>query len=198
MAIRLLTVLAALAMIPSAAAQCPDPANLVTNCGFEVNDDDWSAVRADSMARSTAEARTGVASLLGDAQQMASDWRLTVETCVDVAPNTGYGSGVHARLLSGSDVDCRIYINAYHEEGCVDFALGNAGDWTRLGTSIWAGTGYDFFNGSGLESVLLDVECTSTVGDFQAYIDDAFLGIGLSFQIFADGFESGDTTAWAP
>ncbi len=66
-----------------------------------------------------------------------------------------------------------------------------------IGSSSWTLISDVVNSDVATESLNLGIECIAPDTDFQLYLDDAFFGIGIDLGIFADGFESGNTSAWS-
>lgn len=178
----------------SARAQC-EPANLISNCGFEVDTSGWGETNVDSLVRTTADAHGGVA--CGEADAVAGgEYNMTIFSCVSVGIEAGatYELSGHFKLASGADPTCTITALFVDAAGCSGFFVGSSGTTQGVVDALgWVRLEGEVVVPSGVESIAVLPSCNAS-GDFVVRLDDIVLV--RSDRVFADGFETGDLSAW--
>jgi uncharacterized repeat protein (TIGR01451 family) len=121
--------------------------------------------------------------------------------CVPVDSASGLDIRARLRFVPGASEVATFQLACEFFEGaaCGGGSLGVASEITLLEDEggAWLSLASDLATPAGTESVRCDfsVEAVGTSSDFDLYIDGLYVGSGS--VIFADGFESGNVSAWS-
>jgi len=178
---------------------CGDnPINLLrlSNCGFDVDISGWTLVRGDLFVHHPIEGYSDPGAGYIEPTYYAILQRAEFELdspCVQVANFTEYYFGAYVKAAVGA-VTCGVFLFEYSDTTCGNWLSGiggspttSYGDWVRMESQLTTSP--------ITQSARIRFWCQD-VSVFQALIDDAFIQ-NIPLDIFADGFESGDTTAWS-
>lgn len=188
------TLLATLLAASPARAQCGSP-NLIANCSFEVDMAGWLPTFVQSFTRTTADAHTGVASAEA-VPAVNGGFHVQVTTCVAITPGI-YGVGGYFRKTFdpiNPDPSCRVQIVFLDAPNCAGNILGTTSTESRLAADEgWIRVHSSLTIPAGTQGVAVSPFCTSG-GEYVVRIDDVSIAIA---DLFDDGFETADTTAWS-
>ncbi|MEM7585343.1 MAG: Ig-like domain-containing protein, partial [Acidobacteriota bacterium] len=114
--------------------------------------------------------------------------------CVDWV-SSAYDLAARVRVEGASDVEVEVVLHCerFSQSGCVGASLGDSS--SQFSLSPTGGTWQPLEHASeGGQSALCGVDLRLLTGDgFEAFVD----GLFVATQLFADGFESGNTGAWS-
>lgn len=176
-------------------AVCPDGANLVANCGFELDTSSWSPLGSSSLQRTTTAAHSGVAS--GEVLADGSGTLQIRSACVAIAPSTTYAFGAYFRHALGAlPGTCKVQIRQDTDGACSVSPIFAETPHLTITSSYWSLVDSTITTAGTTHSAFLDVSCIGGDPTTKVDIDDVFLGVGLVAPLFADGLESGDTSKW--
>ena len=127
----------------------------------------------------------------------------SLEQCVPVVAESFYDLGAWLRYdaplgaLAVYEQVCEFFDSA----GCAGTSLGQASLASLLEDvgPVWSLSELSFATPTGAASASCRIETGPLGGDplFNLYVDGLFLGGTVDPEIFSDGFESGDTSAWS-
>lgn len=177
----------------ASAVDCTQPGNLVPNCGFVTDLSFWFF---------TADSATWVlngASSPGAAVLNRHDGIGAIEAigaCFPVSSSTTYDLGASFLLSSGVvTTSCTLDVWMYTDTTCnssdsdVSFGFIPNSGWTEVTDTLTPA--------SGINSAVLRMACFSD-SEFVLHVDDFLFASGfLDPEIFANGFESGNLSAWS-
>jgi len=184
--------------LPAIADDCETIAgNQVTSCGFESPGD----VAAWSLAAGTLVFAAGLGETgngaLGTAGDFGSLWVIgSTSPCFPATPGQEFDLGYWVRLFSGVTPDrCTAGWRQYSDLAC---SVGNGG--TIGSDQIVPGVAYIEVTGShlvdaGTVAMELSFDCRGAAGAFEVLVDNGYAKDAS--YIFADGFETGDLSAWS-
>ena len=169
--------------------------NRVSPCGFESLAEvaAWTA-DGGTLTYAAGLGETGDGAI-GSAEDYGGLWGVSVDSpCFAVAPGQEFALGYWVKHLSGAVPDrCSAGWQQYSDLACTAFSGGAIGkDEFVPGADYIEVTGSHVVE-AGTQALGLIIDCRGPVGPFEVLVDNAYARI----SIFADGFESGDTTAWS-
>ena len=186
----------ALAWSQCSQAQCPDPDNLIQNCGFETDTQGWDLLYGDSLTSSTADSRSGIASGEIDAAFNPSGqayWFWMEQFGIVIPGNEPFLLGAYLKWASGPEGVCSLHW--YFFDGCPGMPLGSGSSSNVFpNTTTWTLASAQATTSADTQCMSVAVSCTEWTGDFTVRADDVYV---FPIGIFFDGFESGDTSAWS-
>ncbi len=181
-----------------------DPANLLANGHFDCSLVDWIVSETVPGAVSYSTEDVDDSSLSGSAEIFNPSVTGTPESfslaqCVAVQAEAAVGVDASTRLAAapGVFVSFTESCEFFNLAACSGSSLGVALNTLLLQDTggNWLSVGGQFTAPVSAASALCIFQYTSSTGQaFDAFLDDTVLGGSL---IFADGFESGDTSAWS-
>lgn len=178
-------------------AQCPDPNNVVVNCGFESDLSNWIP-RSGVYSITTSDSRSGAACV-----EVDSFYNPTYETYqfqleqngIPISGDTTYTLGGYFKRVSGDLTNsCRIAWVEYEVCPMTNFVGGTPTGWISPNSTGWTLASKVFTTHPDAACGRLLLECLDAPVDFIARVDDVYL---IATLIFVDGFESDDTSAWS-
>ncbi len=189
---------AAAAASPLSAA-CPDPNGYVPNCGFETDTSGWHQNSPPALSRTTSDAHSGSASgevdNNGDYNATFKYFFQSSSDCLAVNSGGPYTFDIWFKGGSGTPVTgCNMLVQYHSAASCgggvtayvyTSSVTADTTGWTRstATTQLPPGT----------KSILLWPECFYGDSSFTVLIDD----VNAVGPLFADGFETGDTSLWS-
>ncbi len=192
----MLLVVVVAAASPAAAQVCSEPANLTSNCGFDVGITGWQLDVGLSFAYSTGgHDAPGSAQIQGDSTMgvMAG-----FSQCLNsVSAGSHFGYGYWVRVVSGTVETCSAYLSYYDQVGCTDYLSYDQVNVDGLGSS-WTWIGSFATPPAGTSSASVSVYCWDPyTPPFVIRVDDVYVGVELPSDVFSDGFEGGTTGRWS-
>ncbi len=180
-----------------------DPFNTFTNGHFDcaaTDLDGWSVSDPVEIIRDADDADGSTASGSARIMQLAANTLFEISQCVEVTPSAQYDLSGRVRLTTTSFISYSRSCEFYATTVCGAPATGLG---KSINSDLMGGTGGTWIEVSdtmtttaGASSARCALTFTTPGGqNFTAWLDDLFFGDGN--LIFADGFESGDTTMWS-
>lgn len=94
---------------PSSQSECDQPGNVVSNCGFDVNLDDWQSPGSGvTHSSEDGSSKRGCAQIVSAAG--GSEWFASIKQCVAFPSVATYAVGADIRVVTGSPDSCVIAI----------------------------------------------------------------------------------------
>lgn len=184
----LLTIALTVCLAEPVLAVCPTASNLIPNCGFETDTNSWTLNLGDTLVRTTAAARTGLAS----AEINAADagFLLIRSGCMSLQPSTSYGYGAYIRHVSGAvPTTCKVQFRTNADAVCSASPSFQDTPLIAITNTDWSLAFRTVTSSATAQSGWLDVSCVGGDDATVVRIDDVFLGAGLEPAMFANGFE---------
>jgi hypothetical protein len=179
-----------------------DPANLFANGHFDCDTSLWALTSATPGEIFHSTADSDGSSVSGSLEFMQLGVNTSYEATQCVSHMTGGSADLSALSQVTADPGVVLSLTAFCESfagtGCSGQSLGNSSTTAILGDSggAWLPIALTVAEQPGSQSKLCSFAVRAPTGDdFILRLDQAILEVGG--EIFADGFESGDTTAWS-
>ena len=172
-----------------------DPSNLLrfSNCGFDSSTSGWTLANEDVLDHDPAEGYSELGAALIELTFYPPNNRYEARfqgPCVPLRNLTEYDSGAHMKAFGG--MTCGVTLVEYSGASCTTFVHG-CGGLVQSSDGSWVLVDRRCTTASTAQSGRLDFTCWDA-SSFQAVLDDAFIKVA---PFFADGFESGSTSAWS-
>jgi len=183
----------ALPVGPASAVDCTQPGNLVSNCGFVTDISLW-AFTADSATRVAGGASSPGAAALDRHDAIGAIE--AISACISFSPSSTYDVGASFRLQSGAvPSPCSLDVWLYSDSTCTTYTTFST--FSFAPSSVWSEINNSITPAAGLASAQFRLACFSA-SDFVMHVDDFIFRSGfLDAEIFLDGFESGNVSAWS-
>ncbi len=195
--VAIVLVATAVLQVAPAGAQwvCDTPGNLTYNCGFYFGLSAWTLGSGDvftySLDGHQAQGSIEIASSGG------MGFGTSISQCIDgFAGGGNLDGGFWVQAVSGPVGSCSFSLNWYGTAGCTNYLTYTSVSRDSF-TPVWDWVGGTFTVAPTAVSVAVSARCYSVVDDFVVRFDDIYLGPGMDPPIFADGFESSDTSKWS-
>lgn len=179
-----------------------DPANQLANGHFDCDLGSWVEVSTNpsEIFHSDEDVEDSADSGSAAVENLTASTDFAIGQCVDAAPERNYTLQGRVRMTtSAAGIGVRFSCTYYSAVGCSGTNLGTpATQTTFLGETgtTWVSLGGQVTSPSGTASGLCAVDFVTNSGaSFEARVDRMELLGGI--EIFSDGFESGDTSAWS-
>ena len=180
-----------------------DPMNRFTNGHFDcpsVGLNGWEISNLSEITYSDDDADSSPISGSAQVMQLASNTDFGIGQCVPISSGPNPEMAAKVRMSTTSFVAFSIGCEYFSGSAC---GPPGTGIGTSVSTDLISDSGGSWSpylavsaTPAGANSALCGFSIATPSGqDFTAWLDDLFLSNGSS--IFSDGFESGDTTAWA-
>lgn len=175
---------------------CGESTNLTTNCAFTSGITDWTLGLGHDWA-GVRDGHHASGSLEATSSSIAVSHTISFSQCVEPAsfPPRVYGAGFWVKLISGMPESCAVSVIHYSTTGCFDYLTEQS--WASLElSSSWRLVNVQF----RASATTLSIELIATCGgatEFSARFDDFYLGDGIDPPLFADDFETSDTSGWS-
>ena len=190
-------ILAGLSIVsPSFGRDCETiSGNRISPCGFEnlAEVAAWSET-GGTLAYAAGLGETGDGAI-GTAEDFGGLWAFSTKSpCFEAVPGQEFALGYWVKHLSGAvPEDCSAGWQQYSDLACSAPSGGATGrDEFVPGANYIEVTGSHLVQ-SGTQTMSLTIDCRGPVGPFEVLVDNAY----ARESIFADGFESGDTSDWS-
>ena len=172
-----------------------DPFNLLrfNNCGFDTSISGWTLVTGGLLDHDPAEGYSELGAAYIELAYYPLNNRYEARfqgPCVPLQNLTEYDFGAHMKAFGG--MTCGVSLVEYSGASCTGFVHGCGGP-AQSSDGSWVLVDRRCTTASTAQYGRLDFMCWDA-SSFQLVLDDAFVKVA---PFFADGFESGSTSAWS-
>jgi hypothetical protein len=179
-----------------------DPGNAFVNGHFDCSADGWELTSSTPGEIAHSESDSADSSLSGSLEfrQLGVNTSYRVAQCAVIGSDeeTGLNGVVRVAAEPGVLLSLTAACTSYPDSDCAGDAIGSSSQTLLMGDTagLWNPVSLTVGASSGRSSVRCIFSVSIPSGDdFTLSLDRLFLDAGD--EIFADGFESGDTSAWS-
>ncbi len=176
--------------------------NLLSNGHFDCSLDGWTAVSTvpEEIGHSVEDFDDSLASGSAQVTNLSASTDFSLEQCAVALSYASCPFTMRVRVDAAPEVVLLLLKTCeyFSEAACSGTSLGSNSDVSFIGDTagIWELAGLSSRSPDGTVSARCSVDLSTPTGeDFDAYYDE--VALSCSAILFADGFESGDTSAWS-